>query len=188
MNSITIYRYEDGISVIQKDEKQLKTRILTEDRSFCDMTFLPYMDSILAIDTKGKMVLHNYLDEKETNITLNDQLVNEEISRYQWSTIQSHQKSVFLARIGTRKQILLYDVRKQNVVEKLFNLQQGEICGNFTQSQHSAYQMYMTTNLRTILIDERFVRKPMTVWHHANIGKREKIPHGILSHYISDEK
>ena len=176
--------------MIQKDDKQLKTRILTdEDSSFCDMTFLPFMESILAIDTKGKMVLHNYLDEKETNITLdNNQLVNEEISRYQWSTIQSHQKSVFLARIGTRKQILLYDARKQNVVEKLFNLQQGEICGNFTQSQNSPYQIYMSTNLRTILIDERFVRKPMTVWYHANIGKREKIPHGILSHYIPNEK
>lgn len=174
--------------MIQKDDKQLKTRIITEDScSFCDMTFLPYMDSILALDTKGKMVLHDYLEEKEINTTL-DELVNNEISRYQWSTVQSHQKSVFLARIGTRKQILLYDIRKQNVVEKLFNLEQGELCGNFTQSQHSPYQMYMTTNLRTILIDERFVRKPMTVWYHANIGKREKIPHGILSHYIPNEK
>ena len=46
--------------MIQKDDKKLKTRIITEDSSsFCDMTFLPYMDSILAIDTKGKMVLHD---------------------------------------------------------------------------------------------------------------------------------
>ena len=47
--------------------------------------------------------------------------------------------------------------------------------------------MYASTNIQTILIDERYVKKPMTTWYHPNIGKKESLPIEILSHYMPNE-
>ena len=57
---ICALRHQDGISVIQKQKKQLLSRVITEV-GFCDMTFLSYLDSLLSIDVKGNLILHNYL-------------------------------------------------------------------------------------------------------------------------------
>ena len=52
---ICALRHQDGISVIQKQKKQLLSRVITEV-GFCDMTFLSYLDSLLSIDVKGNLI------------------------------------------------------------------------------------------------------------------------------------
>ena len=67
-NGMIALRYMDGISIFQNNEDQkfgLKSRILTQE-GFCDMSFLPFIDSVVAIDVNGNLVLHDYHVSEKT--------------------------------------------------------------------------------------------------------------------------
>ena len=55
-------KYMDGISVqlINNENTKQISRVLSKV-GFCDMTFLPYLDAILAIDVHGNIILHDYI-------------------------------------------------------------------------------------------------------------------------------
>ena len=57
-------KYMDGISVQLTTGEQM-SRILSPV-GFCDMSFLPYLDSIIAIDLDGNVILHDYAVQAET--------------------------------------------------------------------------------------------------------------------------
>lgn len=52
-------RYQDGIAIVDSNN-ELKSRLLVKQSSFCDLAFLPFMDSILAINEDSQVILHNY--------------------------------------------------------------------------------------------------------------------------------
>jgi hypothetical protein len=43
-------------------------------------------------------------------------------------------------------------------------------------------QVYTTTTMKTILIDERFANKPVNEWHHSNCSTTSKVPAGLTSY------
>ena len=77
------------------------------------------------------------------------------MQKYQWSSLQTHDLSVFLTRISTRKNLLLYDARKRDIIEELFTFDPGEVCGNFTKA-HSPYQVKTINHIIIIHIFKSF--------------------------------
>ena len=55
-------KYMDGISVLLMNNENTKqiSRILSKV-GFCDMSFLPHLDAIIAIDVHGNIILHDYI-------------------------------------------------------------------------------------------------------------------------------
>ena len=55
-------KYMDGISIQLMNNENTKqiSRILSKE-GFCDMSFLPYLDAIIAIDIHGNIILHDYI-------------------------------------------------------------------------------------------------------------------------------
>ena len=54
--------YMDGISVqLMNDENTKQISRILSKVGFCDMSFLPYLDAIIAIDVHGNIILHDYI-------------------------------------------------------------------------------------------------------------------------------
>ena len=158
----TALRYRDGAALINHEEKQLVSRMFS-DIGICDMTINPHLDSMLGIDVQGNIIRHNYLvsyklrfnhsfvdicislQEKTEIRSPSTSKLKDDVEKYEWSTMQNHDMSVFLSRILTRKNVFLYDVRKGKIVENLFEFGPTEACGNFTRSHRSPYQVSFTS-------------------------------------------
>ena len=107
------------------------------------------------------------------------------MSPFQWTQLDQHPLSPYWSRVLTRKSVSLFDVRKRIKQENSFNFDNGELSGGMVQA-NSSYQIYACTNLKTILIDERYTKIPLTEWYHPNLGISDKMPSGITSYF--DEK
>ena len=111
-----------------------------------------------------------------------------EIFPYKWSQLDNHDLSTFYIRVLSRKSLKILDVRKKAKLEELFTFSSEEICGGMSRSQNSPYQIYTSTNLKTMLIDERYTKIPMTQWYHSNADKNYKVPSGICSYVRPSQK
>ena len=87
-NCLLAMKYMDGISIQltnrDLDDARQMSRILSPV-GFCDMSFLPYLDSIIAIDLNGNIVLHDYTAQAEIGDFASN--FNDEISPYKWTLL-----------------------------------------------------------------------------------------------------
>ncbi len=178
-------RYQDGIAIFHSQE--LKTINVGQDKEFCDMSFLPLVDCIVALDANGNIVLRDYNEDTESINRFSVEL-SQEMMAYQWAQLKQHDSSPFWSRILTRQSLNVYDIRKKDLAARLFQFTNGELCGGVSQCGHLPFQTYVATNLKTVLLDERFAKVPLSEWFHSNASKSDKVPSGISSCYLSSSQ
>ena len=144
------------------------------------MTFMSHLDSLLSVDVRGNVSLYDYQRGKELVLS-NDVKINELVEKWQWSQVQNHPENVFWSRILTRKKVCLFDVRK-SAIEELYTCPSIEVHGGMV-SRKGPFQFYINTNLKTILLDERYTKIPMTEWYHPGLNNDKNVPQGIDNFY-----
>ena len=144
------------------------------------MTFISHLDSLLSVDVQGNISLYDYQKGKEL-ILQNDNNISELVEKWQWSQVQTHTENVFWTRILTRKKVSLYDVRKSKI-DELYTCPSIEAHGGMV-SRKNPFQFYVNTNLKTILLDERYTKIPMTEWYHPGLHNDKSVPQGIDNFY-----
>ena len=156
---------------------ELVSRHLTQV-GFCDMTFQPNLDSLLTLDINGKLSSFNYLAQKELII---DENLTDQVQRFHWGQVLEHPDNVFLSRILTRKKVSIFDVRQQNI-QNLYTAPTIECFSGFV-SRKNPFQFYVNTNLKTVLLDERYMKMSMTEWFHPGMHHDKKVPQGLKLYY-----
>lgn len=79
-DDLTALKYQDGISIFQKSSKI--SQILHEIE-FADMNFLPWIDSMLALDIDGNLVLHDFIANQSCFTFSSNYCL--EVSPYGWA-------------------------------------------------------------------------------------------------------
>ena len=135
---------------------------------------MPHLDALFSVDVNGNLSLYEYQKSKE--IVMNEDLKGS-VQKWRWAQVQHHPENVFWSRILTRKKVFIFDVRTSKL-EELYTCPSIEVHGGFV-SRKSPFQFYVNTNLKTTLLDERYLKIPMTEWYHPGQNNDKHVPQGI---------
>lgn len=184
--SLFAVKYRQGVAVMDAclDNGTVLSRV---NKCCADVTVLKYLDSFVTVDTKGTVTHVNYVINRAMDPW---QVFGEEMQGYNWCYLDNCPASPFSIRVCTRGSVDLFDVRQGTRKLKLYEVDGsrqevigGMCCG--ARVPENLYQFYLSTNKRTLLMDERFSSKSMCEWHHAT-ASHHYVSAGIANHYDSD--